>query len=99
MNEGLSRQPKKINGFVTEILRQIGLENEYYLSILRVQWLEIVGESIARACRIISLNKGKLLIETDNATWRTEIKLRKEKIISQLNESVGKQIIWELVIK
>jgi predicted nucleic acid-binding Zn ribbon protein len=99
MSENLSHNPKRVDSLIEEVLRRLGLENEYYESIIREKWTEIAGTTCARACKSLSFYNGRLIIEVENSTWRTELRLRKDTIKAQLNKIIGKNIIFELILK
>jgi hypothetical protein len=39
------------------------------------------------------------LISTESSTWRSELQIRKDSIINEINEMIGKSIVRDIVIK
>lgn len=92
-------KPKPLGGFIEQVLKKIGLEEEYYEQLIKEKWCEIVGESLSKTCRVKSFKNGKLIIEADSSTWRSEIFVRRDKIKSDINASIGKNLIHLLEVR
>ncbi len=56
-------------------------------------WPMIMGESISRHTKDISMYKGVLYIKLDSAVLRKELDMGKDKIVRMLNEHVNEQVI------
>ncbi len=66
---------------------------------LRQEWETIVGKTISKYTRSISLNGKKLTIYTDVAPLKQELLLGKEQLIVRLNEYFEERIVDEVIIK
>ncbi|MGE5481029.1 MAG: DciA family protein [Chloroflexota bacterium] len=84
-------------------LRQIviknGWEEPYLESQIRSNWEIVVGENMARASRIVGLKNGELSIQTSSSTWHSEFYIRREEILSRINENFSSNVIKSLKIK
>lgn len=75
----------------------IGLDAKMQeLKILDV-WSDCVGKTIAQYSTPVELRKNKLLVRVENAAWRFELSMKKEEIISKLNENFRKKLIKEII--
>ena len=75
----------------------IGLDAKMQeLKILDV-WSDCVGKTIAQYSTPVELRKNKLLVRIENAAWRFELSMKKEEIISRLNDNFRKKLIKEII--
>ena len=71
--------------------------------ILAVQiedvWEKMMGKTISKYTDKIQIIKGTLFISTNESTLRNTLMFQKEDIIKRVNETLGEQIIHEVVIR
>lgn len=74
---------------------------EYGLDVVNVQdtWREMMGNGVNNYTTAIQLKNNTLYVELSSSVLREELSYGKEKIISLLNESLGKEIIKKLVLR
>jgi len=66
---------------------------------LKQEWEAVVGKTISRYTRNISLFGKKLTIYTDVAPLKQELLLGKEQLIVRVNEYFGERVVEEIVVK
>src|SRR4051812_39635807 len=66
---------------------------------MRQEWETIVGKTISKYTRSMSLNGKKLTIYTDVAPLKQELLLGREQLITRLNEYFEENIVDEIIIK
>ncbi len=66
---------------------------------MRDEWETIVGKTIARYTRSLSLYNKTLTIYTDVAPLKQELLLGKEQLIVRLNEYFEDRVVEEIIIK
>ena len=66
---------------------------------MRDEWEEIVGKTISKYTRTISLNGKKLTIYTDVAPLKQELLLGKEQLVVRINEYFQERVVEEIMIK
>jgi predicted nucleic acid-binding Zn ribbon protein len=62
-------------------------------------WAKTVGEFIAKQTTKVTANQGVLYVTIPNAALRFELLGRRSKIIAQLNEALGGEVIKGIIIK
>ena len=71
--------------------------------ILAVQiedvWEKMMGKTIAKYTDKIQIVRGTLFISTNESTLRNTLMFQKEDIIKRVNETLGEQVIHEVVIR
>ncbi len=66
---------------------------------MRQEWEAIVGKTISKYTRSISMFDKKLTIYTDVAPLKQELLLGKEQLISHINEYFEERVVEEIIIK
>jgi hypothetical protein len=62
-------------------------------------WEKIMGKTVARYTDKLQIFGDKLIITTNVAPLKQELKYQKEKIIQRVNEALGQRVIKEVVIQ
>ncbi|MCG2613597.1 DUF721 domain-containing protein [Terrimonas sp. NA20] len=62
-------------------------------------WEKIMGKTVARYTDKLQIFGDKLIITTNVAPLKQELKYQKEKIIQRVNEALGQKVINEVVIQ
>jgi hypothetical protein len=84
--EGSTRGERPIGGLLKSILRKIEIASATAEQVIGENWASIVGEIIANRCRPVRiLNSDVLLVHSPSATVRSELQLRKSKILENLH--------------
>lgn len=84
-----------LKDFVTQNKLQSGLDKVE----VRDVWEQIMGPAIHKYTRNIKLDRTTLYIELTSSVLREELSYGKEKIIANLNETLGKDLIKKLVLR
>jgi predicted nucleic acid-binding Zn ribbon protein len=56
------------------------------------QWDEAVGEAIAAHVRPVRLDRGVLLVDVDDPSWATQVRVLADELRSRLSEVAGVQV-------
>lgn len=62
-------------------------------------WQEVMGDTIGKYTTNIKLERDKLYVELSSSVLREELSYGKEKIIKLLNESLGRELITQLILR
>lgn len=62
-------------------------------------WEKVLGPSVARATRRVYLYQGTLFVELNSSVVRNELVMLRDRIVRSLNQSVGAEIVKELVLR
>ena len=61
-------------------------------------WAKVVGPFIALHTIDLSIKDGRLFVRVDSDALRSELSYSKSVLLKNLNESVGKEIVKEIVL-
>ena len=96
MKEG---KTKRIDEVVEQVLKGLGLYNQYKEQEVYSVWPEVVGGMIASRTRKMEVVNGKLFVSFTSAVVKNEIMMVKEGLVKSLNNRIGRDVIKELIIR
>lgn len=99
MSEIRSSEPEFLGSIISRFLHETGIEESITGFEIPALWNDTVGEKVAAVTKVLSFDKGTLVIGTVSSTWRAELLLRKESIIGQLNDKLRRNAVKELIIR
>lgn len=90
---------QKINEVLGDMVNKLRLKPKLNQVVIRDAWTEMMGPSIARYTKKITLRKSKLYITIESAPLRQELSYGKEKLLDLLNEKLGEEFLEEIIIR
>jgi predicted nucleic acid-binding Zn ribbon protein len=84
---------------IKDFLRQSGWQQKFDEVKLLTEWDKILGPSLAKYTEEIFIQNKILHIRLNSSALRQELSYRKSEIIEELNSSVGKDVIIDMVLK
>ncbi|MBW1294527.1 DUF721 domain-containing protein [Aquimarina litoralis] len=88
---------------ISDVLKEFVSENKLQKGLDKVEvrdiWEQIMGPAITKYTNQIKLDRETLYIELTSSVLREELSYGKEKIISNLNEALGRPLIKKLVLR
>ncbi|MEW7291349.1 DUF721 domain-containing protein [Aquimarina sp. 2304DJ70-9] len=84
-----------LKDFVSDNNLQKGLDKV----AVRDVWEKVMGPAITKYTQNIKLDRDTLFVQLTSSVLREELSYGKEKIISNLNEELGKELIKKLVLR
>ena len=88
---------------MSDVLKEFVTENKLQKGLDKVEvrdvWEQIMGPAITKYTNSIKLDRETLYIELTSSVLREELSYGKEKIIRNLNEELGKELIKKLVLR
>ncbi|HEY5370331.1 MAG TPA: DUF721 domain-containing protein [Hanamia sp.] len=82
-----------------EFLKKSRLKSGVQALQIKDVWEEIMGHTIARYTDKIEIINSTLFIHTSVAPLKNELLYQKAKIIERVNESLGENVIKDVVVK
>ena len=90
------KDAQSLDSVIAEWIRENDLEKPLLEHRVVEQWDTILGPTIARYSRDISVNDGMLRVRITNAALRQELFEQRYKLINKLNEAVGGEAIKDI---
>lgn len=90
---------ESLGSIIQQWLRDNGYEEKFRENSVPDYWVDIVGEAVARQTRVERIDRGTMFISVSSAVWRNELMMRREEIISKVNQRFGAQVVKEIVLR
>lgn len=90
-------QPERIDQVLNRTLKGLKIERRIKEETVILNWNRVVGERIAKESLPLKVKDAILFVKVENASWRNELVFLKGNIIRGLNQSVGENVIKEIV--
>lgn len=88
---------------VGDVLKHIIAENKLQPGIDQVAvkdaWFELMGNGVKAYTRAVALKGTTLYVELTSAVLREELSYGKTKIISMINEELGREVVTDVVLR
>lgn len=84
-----------LNAFIAENKLQKGMDKVD----AREAWAKLMGNGVNNYTTAVELRNDTLFVSLSSSVLREELSLGKSKIISMLNEELGKELIKKLVLR
>lgn len=82
-----------------QVLRQMGLEQQFKEHEVCEVWPEVVGQMIASRTKSLNVVEGKFFVTFTSAVVKNEMMMVKEGLTKALNDKVGKEVVKEIIIR
>ncbi|MFZ9672810.1 MAG: DUF721 domain-containing protein [Flavobacteriaceae bacterium] len=94
-----NHEPKKIQDIVNQFIEQNELTSG--LDAINVQdlWSELMGPGVMSYTQSIALRGSTLTVVLTSSVLRSELSMGKQKIISMMNEGLGKNLIEHMYLR
>jgi hypothetical protein len=81
-----------------QFLEKSRIKNSIQSMQIEDHWLKLMGETITKYTDRIEIKNGTLFIYTEVAPLKNELVFQKELIIKRINESLGDNVVKDVVI-
>lgn len=94
-----SRDAESVGTLVMRLLRNEGLETPLNERRLVNSWTQVLGPDIAAYTKSVHIRNQVLYVELASSVLRQELLSGKRRLIQCLNDSVGAQVITDIVMR
>lgn len=84
---------------IKAFLKQNNLEDKLAEVSIKACWKKLMGNAIDGHTTKIILRNKKLYLTFDSAALKQELSYSKSKVIQQMNEELGDEVIEEIIIR
>jgi hypothetical protein len=97
------RGKNKNESTIADILKEVIGNGKLQEGINQVEvrnlWHEVLGNGVSAYTRQVALKGGTLYVDLTSSVLREELYYGKQKIMTILNEALGRQVIQEIVLR
>ena len=91
--------PQSIKDVLGEFVTKNKLQKGIDVVDVKTAWVSVMGPAIAKYTDRIKLDGKRLIVQLNSSVLRSELGYGREKIIKNLNEELGREVIGELVLR
>jgi predicted nucleic acid-binding Zn ribbon protein len=78
------------------LVQSLGIEKQIEQYKIFDVWNEVVGQQVAKVAQPERLQNGVLIVNVNNAPWRTELTFRKKEILEKIHEQTKSKSITDI---
>lgn len=95
---GRKKESAPLEEAFNELLKAYRLEGKFREKQVVNSWDEIVGKTIADRTSSVFIKDQKLFVKITSGPIKKELQLNRSKVLSLIEEKIGKGIVQELVV-
>ena len=101
MKELLKRKSNEqsLGEIIQDYLRESGWQQKLDEIKIITEWDKVLGPTLAKYTDEVFIKNKQLHIRLKSATLRQELSYQKSELVQQLNNSVGKEVITDVILK
>tara|TARA_Y100000589_G_C27106609_1_gene610373 strand:- start:544 stop:855 length:312 start_codon:yes stop_codon:yes gene_type:complete len=84
---------------IQDYLRESGWQQKLNEIKIITEWDKMLGPTLAKYTEEVFVKNKQLHIRLKSATLRQELSYQKSELVKQLNDSVGKEVITDVILK
>ena len=88
---------KTLKEAMEQMLKVYRLKGKYDETFAIASWEEVVGKAVANRTKEIFIRDKKLFVRLESSVVKNELKMMRTKIIANLNEKAGAEVIQEII--
>lgn len=92
------RNEENIKQTLQSFVDQKQISKGYYQTSIKKIWKEMMGEMVDEYTSSIRISGEKLILQFTSASLKQEFVFKKEKLITMINDRMGKEVVKEIVI-
>ena len=90
-------KPRPLSRILDQLASNLGIEKKLLETQAMLLWDEVAGTSLSRVSSPMSVRRGKLFVAVKTASWRNQLTFMKGKILHQINQQVGRNVLKDIV--
>ena len=90
---------QKIDDLLKSFVKENNLEKGLDKVNVEAAWRDLMGNGVNNYTNSVKLHQDTLYVELSSSVLREELSYGKEKILSMLNEALGKDLISKLILR
>jgi len=80
---------RSLKTILNKVLITCGLEHTMLEIQVFQNWTDIVGKSLAKQCKPVSIEENTLYVEIKNNIWRSELAKRQQELVNLLDKKIN----------
>lgn len=93
------KNEQSIGEVLGEIIKEYGLEKRLKQAEIGQIWNKLLGPSVARSTKRVTLQNGVLTVYLDSGLVKHELNMMRTRLIAALNEAMGSNVVTDVVLR
>ena len=93
------KEVKRIDSLLQQFIKANKLERGLAEYRLMKSWPELLGITVAKKTKSLSIRNRKLFVTLHSSVVRNELEMIKDTLIPRLNEAAGMQVIDDVILR
>ena len=98
MTEYKRQNSQSLGDIIQQYIKNMGIQPKLDELNLVNKWEEIVGPMVAKHTAKLYIKNKKLFLKFDSSALRQEVSYAKSKLIDNINSTIGREIIDDIVL-
>jgi hypothetical protein len=90
---------QKIDDLLKSFVKENKLEKGLDKVNVEAAWRDLIGNGVNNYTKSVKLHQDTLYVELSSSVLREELSYGKDKIVTMLNEALGKNLITKLILR
>ena len=90
------KNEQNIGEVLKDMFKEYGLERKYEQAEIGHIWGKLLGPSVAKVTKKVTLHNGLLTVYLDSGLVKQELGMMRTRLINALNEEVGKKLVEDI---
>ncbi|MFC2085721.1 DUF721 domain-containing protein [Bacteroidota bacterium] len=92
-------KPRSLGDIMKEVVEGLGPTSRLAEGAIIAAWQDLSGSQIKSATDAVRVEKRKLIVKLNSASWRQELHLQRRMWRDRLNAELGREAIDEIVFR
>lgn len=93
------KNEQSLKEVMQDILKLYDLEKKFTQAEIGQIWNEMLGPSVAKVTRSVKLHNGVVTVFLDSSLVKQELNMHRTRLVSALNESIGKDVVMAVELR
>jgi len=95
----MKKKIERLSNILVSILRERGLVGRLKEYRLFSRWEDIVGDTIARHARPVSVRGNRLYLAVDSSAWSQQLSQLKPELLEKINLNLGREAVKDITFR
>jgi len=93
------KEVRKLSALLEEYVKAFNLEDGLAEYRIMKSWKELLGVSVSKKTKSLSVKNRKLIVYLHSSVIRNELSMMKDVLVERLNTAAGRHVIDDIVLK
>jgi len=92
-------QTQHLSHLLRDFIKQANIDDKINEVVVVQECYEILGKTLGKYVKKVSVNNGELFIEVTSALVKSELVMLREELRDRINERMGKEVVYRVILR